>query len=212
MEKSTEMHPSYVTVSLSRHHGNGTPLFGEVEPVHNFWQLNIHKAKSLGEDLGSGITTDQLLLRMNLSASQIAELFLNQNCGHGTVGTLEFCGAPVPRPPAQESPAKIHIDRFGDVAAAAGGALVEAINALHDLAAPGAKITKGAVERAMSKVEKAKSSIDDHMPYLLKEFERATRQIQTAVDLRESADFSVVKPTFEELVKECREEENEGAG
>lgn len=190
--KKPEMHPSYVTVSLVRHHSNGTPLFGEFEPAHSFWQLNIHKAQSLGEDLGSGITTGQLLLRVNLSAAQIAHLFLNQNTGYGTCGTLEFCGGNVPSPPRQESPSQVHIDKFGDVAAAAGAGLVEAINALHDLTEPNAKVTKGALLRAMSKVEKAKGHIDSSMPYLLKEFERAHRAVVESIDLRESADFGVL--------------------
>ncbi len=188
-----ELHPSYVTVSLNRQSNNGDHMFGEFGEVYHSWNLRISKAAPMEESLGSGITDGQLLISVNLSPRQIAELFTNQNNGFGTCGTLDwYNGASVERPPVQRSPAQKHIDGFKDIAATTATSLTGAINALYDLTQPGAKITKGALAKAMSQVESAKRQVASDIPYLLTQFEQTAREVQASIDVRECADYGVV--------------------
>lgn len=101
-KEETFRHPSYAMIGFSRVSGNPGPLFGsQVTNHHTFMRLRIHHAERrhhLNSDWFSATHApgDQsLIVEVDLSAVQFAELLTCPNIGDGVPCTLRYLeGAP----------------------------------------------------------------------------------------------------------------------
>ncbi len=91
MSDKKEKHPSYGMVSFSRVQSNqGESLFGSSIKHRNMVRMRVktaYKKRDLNTDWYSG---DQLLLEVDMSQNQFAELITSMNCGDGVPATLRF--------------------------------------------------------------------------------------------------------------------------
>ncbi len=85
-------HPSFVTVGISRVSGNAKRLFGSNTRSNTLYTLTVKEAEYVEDSRFGGHTIfgRRVLMEIDFTPTQFAELFTSLNVGDGTPGTLTF--------------------------------------------------------------------------------------------------------------------------
>ena len=178
----SEEHQSWGMLQFSRvTHGGPTRLFGSSLDNHattvvlSLWQGR--RSHHLSEDWFSG---GDELAKVELSAAQFAGLLTTMNIGHGVPCTIRrLDGKEMPEPPEDLRESERARESFGaDVEALMGkltGLLEQSAKALEQ-GVPTAAARKDIRARIASVVQ----DIRLNLPFVLRQFDRATERITTA--------------------------------
>lgn len=180
-EEQTFRHPAYAMIGFCRVQGNPGPLFGsQVTDHHTFMRLRIHHAERrhhLNSDWfrashaeGGG---QSLIVEVDLSAVQFAELLTCPNVGDGVPCTLRYLeGAPpIGNPPEVASPMEEVRDDFRRSAEH----LASLVHAHHEeMKKLLPKLTKKEREEAARRMAMIEQEIRSNMPFVEKCFREIT--------------------------------------
>ncbi len=178
-------HESYGMVGFSRIQGSTGPMFGSALPDQStFIRLQVHRASRrhhLGRDWYSS-SGSPILLELNLTANQFAELLTNMNVGNGVPCTLRYVDSNEMEPcPAEKLEAQQVRDDFENkteqIAKNLDGT-VKKISAILDEKKPISQAERKEIRQLLDLVVQ---DVRSNIPFWLEQFHTATGKIATSV-------------------------------
>ena len=182
-KEETFRHPAYAMIGFCRVQGNPGPLFGsQVTDHHTFMRLRIHHAERrhyLNSDWFSATHAEgggqSLIVEVDLSAVQLAELLTCPNVGDGVPCTLRYLeGAPpIEKPPEVTSPMEEVRDDFRRSAEH----LASLVHTHHEeMKKLLPKLTKKEREEAVRRMAMIEQEIHSNMPFVEQCFREVTEK------------------------------------
>lgn len=181
-KEAVDQHPSYGIIRFSRHNGDPGRLFGSaLQRQGSFVRMTVTEGECihhLAYDRYHG--KRDLLLEVDLSSAQFAELLTTMNHGDGVPCTLRSLqGKRIPPPPADR---RVETEKVRDSFRAGLSDLVQSMRQqrerLKDLLA---KKTIGVADRAeiCSMIERLHMEVESNVPFVLDQFEEAAERVIT---------------------------------
>lgn len=181
-KETVDQHPSYGIIRFSRCNGDPGRLFGSALQLQgSFVRMTVTEGECihhLAYDRYHG--KRDLLLEVDLSSAQFAELLTTMNHGAGVPCTLRSLqGKRIPPPPADR---RVETEKVRDSFRAGLSDLVQSMRQqrerLKDLLA---KKTIGVADRAeiCSMIERLHMEVASNVPFVLDQFEEAAERVIT---------------------------------
>lgn len=182
-KEETFQHPSYAMIGFSRVSGDPGPLFGsQVTSHHTFMRLRIHHAERrhhLNSDWFSAVHADgggqSLIVEVDLSAVQFAELLTCPNVGDGVPCTLRYLeGAP----PIEAAPEVVSpMEEVRDDFRRSAEHLASLVRVHHEeMKKLLPKLTKKEREEAERRMSMIEQEIRSNMPFVEQCFREVTEK------------------------------------
>ena len=172
MNRERKTHPSYALASFSRVSGE-TYLFGSEFRHNGFISLKIDSAcvtRDLSHDWHFG---DKGLIEVWMSEAQFVQLISRLNMGSGTPVTLRWHNGHIEAPPVAETARQKHEQDFkAECVEAMKG--VKAVEEKLASAIDKGKIGKTEIREILQELRSARSSVSSTLPWVEKQFAKAT--------------------------------------